>query len=407
MTKPVVAVFFGGVSPEHDVSIVTGLQVLSAVDRTRYDAFPVYIDPNGHWYVGEELAQRSFYMLDDAKRAKLTHVSLNVNRSSEGRARLEPVNQPLIGRAKAIQFDIALPAFHGLVGEDGGMQGLFEVANVAYTGMRLHAAAVCMDKGLTKTLAAALGIPTLAGRIIERPGDGRMILTREELENAVEGIRFPAIVKPVHLGSSIGVAKVASPEELNAVLPGVFKYDWQAILEPYVPNLCEYNIAVRRHNGHIVTSAIERPKSTAELLDFKEKYLSGGGKTGNKLGQKTGGGGASEGMLSLTRDINPDLPKKAEANLRQWSSQMFHALGAHGAPRIDYLCNSQSGEMWLNEVNACPGSFGYFLWEAAQGEGRALFTAFLTQLLQEAVSCHRRAQLPTDPTPVEARLFAR
>src|SRR5207253_7847343 len=120
------------------------------------------------------------------------------------------------------------------------------------------------------------------------------------LERLLDGIGFPCIVKPVHLGSSIGVSKADDMEEVRALLPAIFRLDPQALIEPFVPNLVEYNLSVMRLGGEIRTSAIEQPKRAEELLDFRQKYLSGGdGKSGVK------GDGGSQGMLSLTRDINP------------------------------------------------------------------------------------------------------
>src|SRR5256885_4851738 len=117
--------------------------------------------------------------------------------------------------------------------------------------------------------------------------------------------------------------------------------------------------------------------------------MSGGGD--NKTGIK-GEGGASQGMLSLTREINPALPVELEASLRRWATAAFEAIDGTGAPRIDFYCNEATGEVWLNEVNPCPGSFGYFLWEAADPPIR--FTALLSQLIDEAVARHRERQLP-------------
>jgi D-alanine-D-alanine ligase len=110
-------------------------------------------------------------------------------------------------------------------------------------------------------------------------------------------------------------------------------------------------------------------------------------------------------MLSLTREINPALPSEFEADLRRWAIAAFEAVDGTGAPRIDFYCNETTGEVWLNEVNPCPGSFGYFLWEAAAPSLR--FTALLSLLIEEALARHRESQLPDDPVPAEARLLRR
>lgn len=402
--RPKIAVFFGGQSPEHDVSIVTGLQVLHAMDQTRYAPFPVYIATDGTWLIGDALSQRSNYWLSAKTLKTLTSVTLDLS-GQRGCGQLIPRTQSLFKRKHPITFDIALPAMHGLYGEDGNLQGCFEMAHIPYVGSRTHDACVFMNKVTTKRLLQQLKIPTLAYTVINRPQEG-LLLKPDVLKQVAKNIPFPACVKPSHLGSSIGVAKVTSAEELNAVLPAIFKYDSQAIVEPFVDNLVEYNVAVRRNpTGEIICSAIEQPKSNAELLDFKEKYLSGGSdKLGNKVGSKSGSH-SSQGMASLTRILNPNIKSTMERNIRQWSTMLYEAAEGMGAPRVDFLCNQKTGELWLNEVNPFPGSAGYYLWEAAPDP--VFFTQLLNELLEEAQRCYHNSRLPEDPTPEAARLFAR
>lgn len=395
--KKRIAVFFGGRSPEHDVSVITGLQILNAIDRSAFEAFPVYITPDGMWLTGEGLARRENYMLDKNARAAAQEVTLDVTAGRTGR--LLPKKTGLFGGGKAVEFDVAIPAFHGLYGEDGQIQGLFEIAGVPYAGMRTMASSILMDKGATKKFMQALEIPVLPYVLIRRPKQG-YIIPGAALEKMIGGLNFPVIVKPSHLGSSIGVAKANALEEVAACLPAIFEYDDTAILEPFVPNLVEYNIAVANIGGRVATSAIERPKSKDELLDFKQKYLSGGTKSGTKSP-----GQGSEGMLSLTREINPALPGQSENNIRSWAVRMFEAIDGAGAPRIDFIGNAQSGEIWLNEVNPWPGSIGYFLWEAAAKP--LLFSELITHLIGEALEQRKGRALPKDPVPVAARLLKR
>lgn len=401
MSKTRVAVLFGGRSPEHDVSIVSGLQALNALDSSKYEGFPVYVAGDGAWFTGDALRNRANYIPDEEARRGLTRVDLDL---SAGRGLLVPRGKTgLFAKKPApIEFDVALLAFHGVIGEDGQMQGVFETANVPYTGARTMASAILMDKAITKRAFAGTGIGMLPDAVVSRPATG-LVPDRASLEEAIGNIAFPVIVKPAHLGSSIGVFRAEDIDAVRQGLPGLFKFDTHAIIEPFVENLVEYNVAVRRDKGTIVTSAIERPKRETELLDFKTKYMAGGGS------KKTGGGkqpgASSQGMLSLTRDINPELPAAMENKIRQWACAAFAAVNGTGAPRIDFLSNERTGEIWLNEVNPCPGSFGYFLWEAAAEP--VLFTALLDQLIEEAKVCHRAAQLPSDPTPTDARLFKR
>ncbi|MBV9967807.1 MAG: D-alanine--D-alanine ligase [Alphaproteobacteria bacterium] len=392
-----VAVFLGGRSPEHDVSVITGLQALKAIDQDRFVAFPVYVTPRGEWLVGESLSERRNYLPDARTRGELTEVTLSLGEA--GRGVLVPRRSGLFGRRAAPEFDVAVLAFHGLGGEDGQVQGLFETANLPYTGMRTLASAVFMDKAATKRLLRGLDIPMLPYAAVSRAAGG--LPSEDSLKRLLDGIGLPCIVKPVHLGSSIGVGKADSIEEVRALLPAIFRLDNQALLEPFVPNLVEYNLAVTRAAGTVRTSAIECPKRAEELLDFRQKYLSGGSDKGGVKGET----GDSQGMLSLTREINPQLPAGLETNLRRWASAAFEAIDGTGAPRIDFYCNQATGEVWLNEVNPCPGSFGYFLWEAADPPIR--FTALLSLLIDEARARHGESQLPDDPVPAEARLLRR
>jgi len=398
-TRKRVAVFFGGRSPEHDVSIVTGLQVLDAVDSARFDPFPVYVAPDGEWLVGDALRDQGNYMLKPATRQRLMSVTMDV--APTGRGVLLPRKTgSIFGAAKPVSFDIALPAFHGLVGEDGPFQGLMEVAGVPYTGMRTKASAIFMDKATTKTVFADGAVPMLPYVAIHRPGQG-LLIDSGMLQSILKTISFPLCIKPAHLGSSIGVGKANNIEEARAILSTIFRYDSKAIAEPYVQNLIEYNIAVRQGpDGRIETSAIERPKTSAELLDFKQKYLSGPGKGGKKAPGTT-----SQGMLSLTRAINPNIPEGMEEDIRTWAEIIFTRLDGTGAPRIDFISNRETGEVWFNELNPCPGSFGFFLWNAAAKP--VLFTDLLTDLLDEAGAELEKLRIDGDPTPADARLFAR
>ncbi len=392
-----VAVFFGGRSPEHDVSIITGLQVMKAIDLTRYEPFPVYVSPAGRWYVGDVLRSNDSYMLSEKQKKVLTEVTLDLNHGRIGR--LLPVRQPFFGTAKPVEFDVALPAFHGIYGEDGVLCGALEMAGVPYAGMRHMGSAIAMDKWMTKRLLKSLDIPVLPSSLIKRPDEG-FYVPEEELKGALKGFKFPCVVKPNHLGSSIGAAKVSDFEELTACLIPIFELDDCAILEPFVENLVEYNAAFASMDGKTVMSVVERPKNHEELLDFKQKYQSGDGKGGKK-----GIGRVSEGLLSMTRELDPKMPKGHREKIVTWGSELFEALGGTGAPRIDFIGNEKTSELWVNEINPFPGSSGYFLWEALAGT--VLFSELMSHLIEEAIVQNRRKILPSDPVPVSARLFSR
>ncbi len=402
--KKRVAVIIGGRSPEHDVSVVSGLQMLQSIDSSVYEPFPVYIAQDGTWYIGDALWQRENYIPKGETLKGLTEVQLDLSAKEEGGV-LRPVKTGFLNRVKDTKFDIALPVFHGHIGEDGAMQGLLELANIPYAGMRAKACSLFMDKDTTKKAVEGLGVPQLPYATVKRPKEG-LLVDKATLEQNLSFLKPPYCVKPAHLGSSIGVGKATSVEEAREVLARIFKLDDKAIIEPFVENLVEYNVSVRtKSDGSIVTSAIERPKTDKELLDFKEKYMSGGGGSKKLGGQKVSEGPISEGMLSLTRDLNPELKDDDDQKIRDYASTLFTSFDAAGAPRIDFISNGKTGEIWFNELNPIPGSYGYFLWEASKEN--LLLTDFLTELIEEGLTLYERKSLPEELVPEEARLLSR
>lgn len=392
MAKTRVAVFFGGRSPEHDVSIISALQAMDALSVEKYEIIPVYVALSGEWFLGESLRDRASYIPDHEAKRKLTKCTLG---HADLGGVLIPEKKGMFGNAAPIPFDVAIPAFHGAFGEDGCFQGLMELHGIAYTGMRVMGSALAMDKTATKmtvgakTSAQQLPCHAIIRRSAERP----------RAPELPEGWSYPVIVKPAHMGSSIGVGKATNKDEVDALLQTLFLYDTKAMLEPYVSHRQEYNVAVRRKNGKVITSAIERPKTAAELLDFREKYQKGDGKQGKQPGT------SSEGMLSLTRDINPAISAELEGKIRGWATEIFEALDGTGAPRLDFMLDTETGDLVFNEINPCPGSFGYFLWEAAADH--TLFGELLDDMIAEAIEQRGLADLPVDPVPAEARLFKR
>ncbi len=396
---------FGGVAPEHDVSLVTGLQALNAMDRSRFTPLPVYITRQGQWLVLPRTQQIARRLPDVDPDCTAIPVTLNADASFPPSL----CGPKSWGRRRTFAFDVALIALHGGGGENGALQGRLDEAGVPYTGFRTLAASLFMDKVASKTALKGLDVPCLPYLMIPRDGLSltceRKVLT-SLLDRAPFG--FPMCLKPVHLGSSIGVARVANLDELEETLPTIFAHDHQAMVEPFVEHLVEYNVAVARFKGRTRTSAIERPKRHSELLDFAQKYRSGGqkGKSGDAVfdqGQKMGL--ACEQGLALTRDLKPELNPATESLIRASASTIMEAFDGYGAPRLDFYGNEKTGEIWFNELNPCPGSFGYFLWEAA--EEPLLFTHLLGELIEEACEIGTRQRPIDDPVPSGARLFLR
>ena len=402
-----VGVVFGGRSPEHDVSIVSGLQVLNAIDQERYNASPIYIHSSGRWFMGDGLRTQKNYPLNTGKLpSNVFEVFFNLPHSTtRAKAVLEPIgaNAP-----KAAQvFDIIFPVLHGTNGEDGAIQGLMEIANVPYTGMRQTASAIVMDKILAKRFFERLQIPVLPCIQLKRPiAEGKNTPYFDvSLMTQTLPITYPVCAKPNHLGSSIGVHLCKTEEELQVAILDIFKKDKTIIIEPFIPNLVEYNVATRRlSDGSIALSAIEKPKgddegSSEKVLNFKDKYKSGS--NSSKLSVNS-----SEGMVSANRTLNPtDLSPENREMILTSALLAFEQMGGTGAPRFDFYGDKETGELWLNEINPMPGSYGYFLWEKAP-ENPIFFTDLTTALIEEGFNIYfEKSELNSAANEAGASLF--
>lgn len=391
-----VAVMMGGLSAEHDVSVLTGLQILEALDSEKYDGFPVYIGLDHQWWVGKALRERKNFIPDVGVKRELMRVSLDVGYEREGgRWVLREVGAPFWRKTKTEAVDVVIPAMHGTYGEDGVLQGVLSAVGIPFVGGNVGTMAAAMNKMSTTREAAAVGVNVPKTLLLWRGKDIDTKAISKELG------KYPLFVKPNFLGSSIGARVVKDAEDLEAAILEVFRLDVAALVQPCVANLVEYNVSARRlPGGMVVTSAIERPLRKGETLDFASKYLSGGGmdKLGNKMGVQ------SQGMASATRELDPsELTKRQESAIREGATAVFEALDLAGAPRFDFLCNGKTGEIFFNEVNPLPGSFGYFLWEGASP--RVSFTDLLEGLIDEALSRARSRTRVVDPVGSGGAIF--
>lgn len=395
-----IAVIFGGESVEHDVSILTGLQFLSALDPEHYAGLPVYIDPKGRWWSGPALLDRTFYPLTAAKEKNLVRLELPLSSIRGEAPSFVGRRKSMFGSATALPFDLAVPAVHGSHGEDGTLQGLLELLGIPFAGSPALGSAAAMDKDFTKKLLQGLGVPVLKHILLQKSNtqnllDSSAVFTR--IAEAFGDNPFPLIVKPNRLGSSIGVSKADDLEEVMAALLVCFRLDYEALIEPCVPNLAEYNVAVTRALGTLRSSTIERPLSAKDVLGFKDKYLAGGG--GSKA--KTP---SSQGMASLNRILDPrELNAASKEKISSWARCAFEALKLAGSVRIDFLSNEKTGELWLNEINTTPGSFAFYLWAASAP--RTSFTELTHALIVEGLARGELTHHDTDQLMAGGAIF--
>jgi D-alanine-D-alanine ligase len=373
MKKKNLAVLFGGRSVEHEISVITALQLMNVIDVTQYDIIPVYIAQTGRWYVGEELLTKNFYRRLPSSLESVREVALIPVAGSKGLTYLDSRRSS----DDILPVDIYFLAFHGTYGEDGCIQGMLEMADATYTGCGVLPAALGMNKYQCKIMLKAAGIPVLPAAIVDRR-DAQISLsdTRDRIL-ATPGLeQLPLFVKPCNLGSSIGIGVASDEQKLNACLVNTFRYDTHAIVEPCVKDLLEINISVLEDGDDIIASVIEMPVSLSGVLTYEEKYLRDDG------GKKTGGN-ESQGMASLSRIIDPqDISPELKAEAIEYAKLGFKTLGCSGVSRIDFIIDTATDSLYFNEINTLPGSLSFYLWIESQPP--LVYTELLNKIIRQA-----------------------
>ncbi len=358
--KTKVGVFFGGKTTEHEISVISAIQAIGYLDREKYDVIPVYITKNNEFFVGENIGKIEYYT-DIPALLKESQRVIMVN--DEGKAKLIKYPQKMFGKSLYDYIDIAFPVVHGTNVEDGTLQGFLQMMGVPYVGCDVLSSAVGMDKYVMKTVLKDNGIPVLdckcyTGNQYDEDVDKLV----EEIESA---IGYPVIVKPVNLGSSIGISKADDRDELYDSLETAFRYASKVLVERAVQNLKEINCSVLGDYEDAEASECEEPVSSDKILTFAEKYIGDGsskGAKGVKGGVKSSPSG-SKGMATLKRKIPADITDEQRTKIRTMAVDAFKCLGCGGVSRIDFMMDTATGEIWLNEINTIPGSLSFYLWE--------------------------------------------
>jgi D-alanine-D-alanine ligase len=373
------AVFFGGRSVEHGVSIVTAAQVMGQADRGRYDVIPVYATEGGEYYVVPDFDVSDFTGLPLNPSAFDAFAKSKGRRAIVGAEKgrlLTTMSRGLTGeRLSPLEVDVAFSIVHGSHGEDGTLQGVFELADVPYVGPNLVPAAVAMDKIAAKALFKGLGLPTVEGVWFDRAAwqaDQASVVAQ------VRELGLPVFVKPASLGSSIGVARVNEDDDeygLAFAVDTVLNYDRRCVVEQAVPDGMDINCAVMRGaDGGVRVSQCERPVKDEEVLDYAAKYLRGS---------------KQEGMAAARRVFPADIPDEVAARVRSMAETAYTQLSMRGLARIDFLVSpTPDWPVYINEINAIPGSMATYFWEL---EGMKA-SEVIDLLIADAQSAHREKQ---------------
>lgn len=342
-----VAVLFGGKSVEHEVSVISAVQAMQNINKDKYAVYPVYITKKNELYWGESLENMEEYKNIPALLAKSTKINIVTDGS---KTYLMPQEHKLFSKAKPIAcIDVAFPIVHGTNVEDGALQGFIKTLNLPFVGCDVLASAICMDKFAMKIMLKDAGFPVLDG----------IRFTSQDYKNEKKVISdtenkfgYPVIVKPVNLGSSVGISKAENRQELEDALELAFRFADKILIEPAVVNLKEINCSVVGDYSEAEASELEEPISADKILSYKDKYMDGGKKTGG-----------SKGMSSLKRKIPAEIPEETAQEIKQIAVDAFKYLDCNGVARIDFLMDSKTGEFWINEFNTIPGSLAFYLWE--------------------------------------------
>lgn len=346
MSKLNIGVMFGGRSVEHEVSIVTGQQVIENIDRSKYDVTPIYVSKEGDWYTGDELFDIKNFKDIKSLLPKLQKVFMPPVPSLNSLF-LYPFKTGLFkNKSESIKIDVVFPAFHGMHGEDGTIQGLFELSNIPYVGSAVTGSAVGMDKIIMKDIFKANGIPTVNYTWFLRKDYER---DSSSIISDVEGkIKYPMFVKPANLGSSIGISKAKNRTELINSIEIAINYDRKVIVEEGVENPVEINCSCLGADDDVKASVCEMPVSWEEFLSFEDKYMRGS---------------SSKGMKSASRKIPAPLPDEKTREIQDLATKVFKVLDCSGISRIDFLMERESMKVYVNEINTMPGSVAFYLWE--------------------------------------------
>ncbi|MBP3522996.1 MAG: D-alanine--D-alanine ligase [Clostridia bacterium] len=375
MSKLNIAVIFGSRSCEHDVSIISALQLIEAAKTAGFTVTPIYISREGLWYTGETLERIETFREFNPMGKGITRVNLDVSANAGDLWAWPPQRAGLFAKVPTpiAHIDVAIPVLHGLHGEDGTVQGLLEMANIPYASSGVLGSAVGMDKIAMKQMLRGAGYPVLDYVWLTRD---QLKTDREAIVERIEReIKYPAFVKPAALGSSIGVSKANNREELDRALDLAASYDRRILVEVGINNPVEINCAALGYGEEVRASVCEMPvPSTGDkFLNFFEKYLRNAGTKGE----------SSRGMKSLSRVVPAPIGEELTERIQRMTKEIFKLLDCRGTVRIDFILD-ENDVLYVNEPNTIPGSLAFYLWQ----ECGVSFAQLVETMVEDALRAH-------------------
>lgn len=346
--KTNVAVFFGGRSVEHEISVLSALQAINAMDESKYNIIPVYISKQGRWFTGANLLDIQNYK--DLKKLEEGATEVFMRPEYGDYNLYEAKATGLLKKSNKIvsELHVALPVLHGTNGEDGIFEGVLETIGIPFAGCNTFSSANGMDKITMKMILRSEGIPVVDYVWFT---DKQWIADRESIIGKVESeLGYPVIVKPANLGSSVGIGKATDRESLIEKIDNAEKFSARIIVEHCIEKLKEINCSVLGDCDDHQSSVCEEPIKTGDFLSYEDKYM-GGSKT-------------DAGMQSSDKRIPAQIPEETSERIRKMAADTFRVLSCHGVSRIDVMIDEADNNIYVNEINTIPGSLSFYLWEA-------------------------------------------
>lgn len=372
--KTNVAVFFGGRSVEHEISVISALQAIYAFNKEKYNIIPVYISKQGRWYTGDNLLDIRNYrdlkkVVEDAEEVFM--------RPEFGDYNLYKANTGIFSKKNPVvaELHVALPVLHGTNGEDGIFEGVLETIGIPFAGCDTMSSANGMDKITMKMILRESGIPVVDYVWFT---DHQWQREKDRIISEVEvKLGYPVIVKPANLGSSVGIGKASDRAGLIEKINNAEKFSQRIIVEHMIEQLKEINCSVLGDADDHQSSVCEEPIKTGDFLSYEDKYM-GGSKT-------------TAGMQASDKRIPADLPESVSEEIRRMAGETFRVLSCHGVSRVDVMIDEKDGRIYVNEINTIPGSLSFYLWEATG----ITFEQLMDRLVQLALKRKREIERKT------------
>lgn len=360
-----VGVIFGGPSVEHEISVISAIQAINKLDNEKYDIVPIYISKDNEWYTGAALKEIDTFKDMELLKRYTKNVVLYCK------------NGHFILQSKGLikkivnEIDIAFPVVHGTNVEDGTLQGYLRTIGIPFVGSDVLASSIAQDKVIQKEIFENNDLPVSKYVWFY---DSEYKEDEEKIVKKIEkSLKYPVIVKPGTLGSSVGIESCENKEELKNSIENAIKYDEKIVVEEKVPNLVEVNISVLGNHSDISLSEIEEVLTDNSLLTYEDKYI-GGGKKGSR-----------KGMASAFRKIPAEISKDLKEEVERIAKEAFRITNLSGNVRIDFLIDNKGKKAYINEINSCPGSLAFYLWDP---KGKR-FTELLDDMINIAIKDYK------------------